>query len=73
MSLVGTRPPTVDEWDKYELHHRARLATKPGLTGMWQVSGRSNITEFFVIRENFCTVFYETVNCLDMCLRMKIR
>ena len=44
MSLVGTRPPTVDEWDKYELHHRARLATKPGLTGMWQVSGQSNIT-----------------------------
>lgn len=32
MSLVGTRPPTVDEWDKYELHHRARLATKPGLS-----------------------------------------
>ena len=46
MSLVGTRPPTVDEWDKYELHHRARLATKPGLTGMWQVSGRSEITDF---------------------------
>ena len=49
MSLVGTRPPTVDEWDKYELHHRARLATKPGLTGMWQVSGRSNITDFSVM------------------------
>lgn len=48
MSLVGTRPPTVDEWDKYELHHRARLATKPGLTGMWQVSGRSNITDFLL-------------------------
>ena len=48
MSLVGTRPPTVDEWDKYELHHRARLATKPGLTGMWQVSGRSNITDLDV-------------------------
>lgn len=46
MSLVGTRPPTVDEWEKYELHHRARLAAKPGLTGMWQVSGRSNITDF---------------------------
>lgn len=45
MSLVGTRPPTVDEWDKYELHHRARLATKPGLTGMWQVSGQSNVTD----------------------------
>lgn len=49
MSLVGTRPPTVDEWDKYELHHRARLATKPGLTGMWQVSGRSNITDLSAI------------------------
>jgi len=46
MSLVGTRPPTVDEWEKYELHHRARLATKPGITGMWQVSGRSEITDF---------------------------
>ena len=46
MSLVGTRPPTVDEWEKYELHHRARLATKPGITGMWQVSGRSQITDF---------------------------
>lgn len=46
MSLVGTRPPTVDEWDKYALHHRARLSIKPGITGMWQVSGRSDITDF---------------------------
>ncbi|SCP96242.1 sugar transferase [Anaerobium acetethylicum] len=46
MSLVGTRPPTVDEYEKYELHHRKRLATRPGLTGMWQVSGRSDITDF---------------------------
>ena len=46
MSLVGTRPPTVDEWEKYEKHHKVRLATKPGITGMWQVSGRSNITDF---------------------------
>ena len=46
MSLVGTRPPTVDEWEKYQYHHRARLATKPGITGMWQVSGRSQITDF---------------------------
>ena len=46
MSLVGTRPPTVDEWEKYAYHHRARLAIKPGLTGMWQVSGRSKITDF---------------------------
>ena len=46
MSLVGTRPPTVDEWEKYELHHRARLAVKPGITGLWQISGRSKITDF---------------------------
>ena len=46
MSLVGTRPPTVDEWEKYEKHHRVRMAIKPGLTGMWQVSGRSSITDF---------------------------
>ncbi len=46
LSLCGTRPPTVDEWDKYELHHRARLSIKPGITGLWQVSGRSNITDF---------------------------
>lgn len=46
LSLVGTRPPTVDEWEKYEPHHRARLAIKPGITGMWQVSGRSKITDF---------------------------
>ena len=46
MSLVGTRPPTMDEFEQYEAHHRARLGNKPGLTGMWQVSGRSKITDF---------------------------
>ena len=46
MSLVGTRPPTLDEWERYELHHRARLAVRPGITGLWQVSGRSAITDF---------------------------
>ena len=46
MSLVGTRPPTLDEWEKYEPHHRARMSFRPGLTGLWQVSGRSNITNF---------------------------
>ncbi len=46
MSVVGTRPPTVDEWEKYDLHHRMRLAIKPGITGLWQISGRSNITDF---------------------------
>ena len=46
MSLIGTRPPTPDEWEKYQLHHRSRLAVKPGITGAWQVGGRSDITDF---------------------------
>lgn len=46
MSIVGTRPPLLSETSLYELHHRARLAIKPGITGMWQVSGRSDITDF---------------------------
>ena len=46
MSIIGTRPPLSSEMNFYELHHRARLAIKPGITGMWQVSGRSDITDF---------------------------
>lgn len=46
MSIVGTRPPLISETNLYELHHKARLAIKPGITGMWQVSGRSDITDF---------------------------
>lgn len=46
MSIVGTRPPLPGDVSEYELHHRARLAIKPGITGMWQVSGRSDITDF---------------------------
>lgn len=46
MSLVGTRPPTVDEVEQYDLHHYRRISIKPGITGMWQVSGRSNVKDF---------------------------
>ena len=46
MSLVGTRPPTLDEWNKYSPYFRSRLSIKPGITGLWQVSGRSSITDF---------------------------
>ena len=46
MSLVGTRPPTLDEYNQYESHHKRRLSMKPGITGLWQVSGRSNIEDF---------------------------
>ena len=46
MSLVGTRPPTEDEWIKYKYHHKSRMATKPGITGIWQTSGRNEVTDF---------------------------
>ena len=66
MSLVGTRPPTMDEWEKYELHHRKRLAIKPGLTGMWQVSGRSDITDFEEVVE------LDTKYIAEWCLKLDI-
>ncbi|MCR4740973.1 MAG: sugar transferase [Lachnospiraceae bacterium] len=46
MSLVGTRPPTMDEFRKYSLNHKKRLSFRPGLTGLWQVSGRNDIKDF---------------------------
>ncbi|CMZ12075.1 undecaprenylphosphate glucosephosphotransferase Cps2E [Streptococcus pneumoniae] len=46
MSLVGTRPPTVDEYVQYTSEQKRRLSFKPGITGLWQVSGRSKITDF---------------------------
>ena len=68
MSLVGTRPPTLDEWEKYEPHHRARMAFRPGLTGLWQVSGRSNITDF----EEVVKLDTEYINDWDLALDFKI-
>ncbi len=46
MSLVGTRPPTEDEVSKYQSHHWQRLRVKPGMTGEWQVNGRSSVKDF---------------------------
>ncbi|MCD7835309.1 MAG: sugar transferase, partial [Lachnospiraceae bacterium] len=46
MSLVGTRPPTVDEFEQYGIEHKGRLSMTPGLTGLWQISGRSDIKDF---------------------------
>lgn len=51
MSLVGTRPPTLDEVSQYSEHHWRRLDVKPGLTGEWQVSGRSAVKDFDAVVE----------------------
>jgi lipopolysaccharide/colanic/teichoic acid biosynthesis glycosyltransferase len=54
MSLVGTRPPTLEEVEKYRPEHLKRISAKPGITGMWQVSGRNKITDFDQIVELDC-------------------
>jgi lipopolysaccharide/colanic/teichoic acid biosynthesis glycosyltransferase len=65
MSLVGTRPPTVDEVMKYERHHFQRLLVKPGITGEWQANGRSSVEDFEDIvkmdlaYQNKWSVFYD--------------
>lgn len=46
MSLVGTRPPTVDEYQQYSYYQKRRISFRPGITGLWQISGRSNIKNF---------------------------
>lgn len=71
MSLVGTRPPTIDEWEKYELHHRSRLAIKPGITGMWQANGRSEITDFEKVVELDTTYIREWHLALDLRILFK--
>lgn len=68
MSLVGTRPILQDELRQYELHHRARIAIKPGITGMWQVSGRSDITDF----EEVVRLDTEYINSWSFSLDIKI-
>lgn len=46
LSLVGTRPPLVEEWKQYEARHRVRMSIQPGITGLWQISGRNKVTDF---------------------------
>ena len=66
MTYLGTRPILQDELLKYELHHRARIAIKPGITGMWQVSGRSDITDFEEVVE------LDTKYIAEWCLKLDI-
>ena len=68
MSLIGTRPPTVDEFEQYSLHYRRRLSITPGLTGMWQVSGRSDIKDF----NEVVALDLEYIDNFSLTLDMKI-
>lgn len=68
MSIVGTRPPTLDEVANYEPHHKGRLNTKPGITGLWQVSGRNDVTDF----EEVCRLDVEYIKNSSVLLDIKI-
>lgn len=76
MSVIGTRPPTVAEFEQYESRHKRRLSMRPGITGMWQVSGRSNIQDFEEVVKLDCqyidhwslqldiSIFFKTIKVL---------
>lgn len=68
MSLVGTRPPTVNEFRQYEGHHKRRLSMKPGITGMWQAYGRKTVTDF----EDIVKMDLEYIDNWSICLDIKI-
>ncbi len=71
MSLVGTRPPTFDEFAQYEGRHKRRLSMRPGITGMWQVSGRSDIQDFEKVVELDCAYIDEWSVSLDVRILLK--
>ena len=71
MSLVGTRPPTVDEFEQYTPEQRRRISIKPGITGMWQVSGRSSITDFDEVVRLDCKYIDEWSPMLDIKILLK--
>lgn len=68
MSLVGTRPPTLDEFVQYKSYHKRRLSAKPGITGLWQVSGRNDIEDF----EDVVKLDLEYIDNWSVSLDMKI-
>ncbi|MBR3150136.1 MAG: sugar transferase [Eubacterium sp.] len=71
MSVVGTRPPTIEEFEQYESRHKRRLSMRPGITGMWQVSGRSEITDFEQVVALDCKYIDEWSVGLDMKILIK--
>ncbi len=71
MSLIGTRPPTVDEFNKYESRHKRRLSMRPGITGLWQVSGRSDIIDFEEVVRLDCKYIDEWSVWLDISIFLR--
>ena len=75
MSLVGTRPPTVNEVEKYDRHHFKRISIKPGITGIWQTSGRNNVIDFDTIVEmdvQYIERWSISLDCIIMLKTLKV-
>jgi exopolysaccharide biosynthesis polyprenyl glycosylphosphotransferase len=68
MSLVGTRPPTLDEVERYRPHHRRRLSMKPGITGLWQLAGNEQVRDF----EEIVTLDCQYIDTWSICLDLQI-
>ncbi len=68
MSLVGTRPPTPDEVERYEEWQRARISIKPGMTGIWQTRGRNLVKDF----DQICELDLEYVDNWSLWLDLKL-
>lgn len=68
MSLVGTRPPTIDEYSQYENYHLKRLSIRPGITGLWQVSGRNEVRNF----EDVVKLDFQYIDQWSLLLDIKI-
>lgn len=70
LTYLGTRPILPDELEQYELHHRARIAIKPGITGMWQVSGRSDMYIAYAVRKqtpkNYKDYFDKRIHLIEV-------
>lgn len=71
MSLVGTRPPTVNEVQQYSSYHWQRLQVKPGITGEWQANGRSNVKNFEAIVQMDLDYQRKWSVAYDICLLLK--
>jgi len=66
MSLVGTRPPTRNEVERYENHHHRRLSMRPGITGIWQVTGNDVVHDFEEVVKLDCRYIDEWSLGLDL-------
>jgi exopolysaccharide biosynthesis polyprenyl glycosylphosphotransferase len=71
MSLVGTRPPTPDEVARYSPHHRRRLSVRPGMTGLWQITGNGRVRDFEDVVRLDCDYIERWSIWLDLSILMR--